>query len=60
MQVSTLAQDYSSAIRYAQDMLDRDTLREDIHRELMRLFLLSGQRALALRQFELCRAALLN
>ncbi|MBN8498628.1 BTAD domain-containing putative transcriptional regulator [Accumulibacter sp.] len=58
MHVSTLARDYASAIRYAQDMLDRDTLREDIHRELMQLFLLSGQRAMALRQFELCRAAL--
>ncbi len=58
MQVSTLAQDYGGAIRYAQDILDRDTLREDVHRELMRLFLLNGQRALALQQFEVCRAAL--
>ena len=58
MQLSTLAQDYAGAIRYAQDILDRDTLREDVHRELMRLFLLNGQRAMALRQFELCRTAL--
>lgn len=58
MQMSTLARDYASAIRHAQHILDRDTLREDIHRELMRLFLLSGQRAMALRQFELCRDAL--
>jgi DNA-binding SARP family transcriptional activator len=58
MQLSTLAQDYVSAIGYAQDILDRDTLREDVHRELMRLFLLNGQRAMALRQFEQCRAAL--
>lgn len=58
MQVSTLAQDYAGAIRFAQDILDRDTLREDVHRELMRLFVLNGQRAMALRQFELCRAAL--
>ena len=47
MQLRTLAQDYASAIQYAQDILDRDTLREDVHRELMRLFLLNGQRALA-------------
>jgi len=58
MQVSVLAADYPGAIRYAQDILDRDPLREDIHRELMRLFLVSGQRAMALRQFEQCRTAL--
>ncbi|RQP23032.1 AfsR/SARP family transcriptional regulator [Piscinibacter terrae] len=58
MQVCTLAGDFGSAIRYAQAILDRDVLREDVHRELMRLFLRSGQRALALRQFERCRAAL--
>jgi DNA-binding SARP family transcriptional activator len=58
MQVSTLAHDYAGAIRHAQDILDRDTLREDVHRELMRLFMLNGQRAMALQQFEICRAAL--
>lgn len=58
MQVSALAQDYTSAIGYAQDILDRDALREDVHRELMRLFLLNGQRASALQQFETCRTAL--
>jgi DNA-binding SARP family transcriptional activator len=58
MQLSVLAQDYPGAIRHAQDILDRDPLREDTHRELMRLFLVSGQRAMALRQFELCRSAL--
>jgi hypothetical protein len=58
MQVSTLAHDYPEAIRHAQAILDRDTLREDVHRELMRLFMLNGQRAMALHQFEVCRAAL--
>jgi DNA-binding SARP family transcriptional activator len=58
MQLSALAQDYAAAIGYAQDILDRDALREDVHRELMRLFLLNGQRAMALQQFETCRAAL--
>ncbi len=58
MQLSSFAQDYGGAIRYAQEILDRDPLREDVHRELMRLFLLNGQRAMALRQFEQCRAAL--
>jgi two-component SAPR family response regulator len=58
MQLSALAQDYGSAIGYGQDILDRDALREDVHRELMRLFLLNGQRARALQQFETCRGAL--
>jgi DNA-binding SARP family transcriptional activator len=58
MQLSTLARDYPGAIGYAQQILDRDILREDIHCELMRLLLLNGQRALALRQFERCRDAL--
>jgi DNA-binding SARP family transcriptional activator len=58
MQLCTLARDYTGAIGYAQQILDRDILREDIHCELMRLFLRNGQRALALRQFERCRDAL--
>jgi DNA-binding SARP family transcriptional activator len=58
MQLSALAQDHAGAIRYALDILDRDPLREDVHRELMRLYLANGQRAMALRQFEACRAAL--
>lgn len=58
MHVSTLAGDYAGAIHYGQSILDRDPLREDVHRELMHLFLLSGQRAMALRQFELCRDTL--
>jgi DNA-binding SARP family transcriptional activator len=58
MQICSLGRDHASAIRYAQAILDQDALREDVHRDLMRLFLASGQRALALRQFEQCRAAL--
>jgi DNA-binding SARP family transcriptional activator len=58
MQLCVLSLDHESAIRHAQSILDRDPLREDIHRELMRLFLVTGQRAVALRQFEVCRASL--
>jgi DNA-binding SARP family transcriptional activator len=58
MQLSALANDHADAIRHAQLILDRDPLREDVHRELMRLYLANGQRALALLQFEACRAAL--
>lgn len=58
MQIATIQRDYADAIRYAQAILDSDALREDVHRELMRLLVLSGQRALALRQFEHCRELL--
>lgn len=58
MQISMLARDAAGGIRSAQAILDLDALREDVHRELMRFFMLSGQRAMALRQFEICRAAL--
>ncbi len=55
MQLSTIRREYGEGIRHAQSILDCDTLREDVHRELMQLFVLSGQRAQALRQFETCR-----
>lgn len=58
MQLSAFAGDANGGIRYAQAILDLDMLREDVHRELMRFYVLAGQRALALRQFEVCRAAL--
>jgi DNA-binding SARP family transcriptional activator len=58
VQISALARDAAGGIRYAQAILDLDALREDVHRELMRFYLLAGQRAMALRQFEICRAAL--
>lgn len=58
MQLRALAGDYPGAIGHAQRILDRDMLREDVHCELMRLLMLNGQRALALRQFERCRDAL--
>lgn len=55
---STQQHDYGAAIQYAQAILESDTLREDVHRDLMRLYLLVGQRARALLQFESCRNAL--
>jgi DNA-binding SARP family transcriptional activator len=58
MQFNSVRGDYTSAIRCAQAVLDCDALREDVHRELMRLFACNGQRALGLRQFEVCRALL--
>lgn len=58
LQLAMLARDWEAGIRHAQAILDHDPLREDVHRELMRLYLRNGQRAAALRQFEQCRAAL--
>ena len=58
MQASALQGDHESAIRHAQAILYVDVLREDVHRDLMRYFVLNGQRASALRQYERCRAQL--
>ena len=55
MQVAAIRRDWARSIAHAQGILDCDALREDVHRELMRLYVLSGQRAQALRQFETCR-----
>jgi len=58
MQLATIRRDFGESIRHAQAILDSDSLREDVHRELMQLFVLNGQRAQALRQFEHCRELL--
>ena len=38
--------------------LDMNSLREEIHREMMRSYVENGQRALALQQYEICQATL--
>jgi two-component SAPR family response regulator len=58
MHLSELRREYEGAIHYARLVLAVDELREDVHRDLMRYLVCNGQRALALRQFEVCRAAL--
>ncbi|WP_226469194.1 AfsR/SARP family transcriptional regulator [Luteimonas panaciterrae] len=58
IQIATIRRQYAEGIRHAQAILDHDALREDVHRELMQLFVLNGQRAQALRQFEHCRELL--
>jgi DNA-binding SARP family transcriptional activator len=58
MHLSALQHHYRDAIRYARLVLVTDCLREDVHRELMRYLVLDGQRANALRQFEICRSSL--
>jgi len=58
MQIATIRRQWNDGIGHAQRILDHDALREDVHRDLMQLFVASGQRALALRQFEHCRELL--
>lgn len=58
MEVAAIRQNYPACIRHAQAILDQDPLREDVHRHLMRYLVLNGQRAMALKQFELCRNSL--
>jgi DNA-binding SARP family transcriptional activator len=46
------------ALRCGRQLLALDPLREDTHREVIRLHVRNGHRALALQQYESCRAAL--
>ena len=45
---------YERSIALAREILQRDPVREEIHRALMRLYLESGQRTLAMRQYLQC------
>jgi DNA-binding SARP family transcriptional activator len=49
---------YEKATAYGQKILDLDPIREDIHRDMMRLYLENGQRALAARQYGICQVTL--
>jgi DNA-binding SARP family transcriptional activator len=44
---------YEKSLAWGREILYRDPLREEIHREMMRLYLDSGQRALAIRQYQI-------
>jgi DNA-binding SARP family transcriptional activator len=50
--------DYDQALACGQSVLDDDPLQEEIHREVMRIYLEKGQRGHALRQFRVCCAIL--
>lgn len=50
--------DYEEALVYARRLTNHDQLREDAHREVMRLSVLLGRTSDALRQFERCRSVL--
>ena len=49
---------FAEAIHYAQRQLTFEPWREETHRLLMMLFARTGQRSLALKQYEQCRASL--
>lgn len=49
---------YEDAIQYGLRILHSDPLLEEVHREVMRLHCLSGNRAAAVRQYHQCRAIL--
>ena len=49
---------YKESLGWGQRVLDHEPLREDVQREMMRLYQVSGQRTRALQQYELCRQVL--
>lgn len=49
---------FEDALDYGRRILRIDPLREYVHREMIRCYAASGQRALALRQFQTCRTLL--
>jgi DNA-binding SARP family transcriptional activator len=49
---------YERSLEFGRTILLHDPLREEIHREMIGLYLESGQRALAVQQYEICRERL--
>jgi DNA-binding SARP family transcriptional activator len=52
------ATNYSEALSYAQKLLEIEPLAEEVHRQVMRLHYLTGDRAAALAAFERCKNVL--
>src|SRR5260370_36036238 len=55
---NTAMSEYDLAIDCARRILGCDPLREEVHRDLMRLHLTAGQPAAAMRQYRLCEELL--
>jgi DNA-binding SARP family transcriptional activator len=51
---------YEKGLLYGGQILQVDPLREEIHRDMIRLYLANGQRAMAVRQYEICCDILKN
>jgi DNA-binding SARP family transcriptional activator len=60
MQYYKLQHEYDKATTYGHQILHLDSLQEDVHREIMEMYLESGQRALAARQYAVCQLELLR
>lgn len=58
MRYHTREEDFDKGLAYGDRILRMDPLREEVHREMMRMYFITGQRAMAVRQYELCRAVL--
>lgn len=58
MRYYTHQNNYKEGIEWGQRVLAQEPLREEIQREVMRLYVADGQRPQALRQYELCRQVL--
>jgi DNA-binding SARP family transcriptional activator len=58
MSVARYQGNYETGLAYGHQILELDPLREEIHRELMRLYLDNQQRPLAVRQYKTCCAVL--
>jgi DNA-binding SARP family transcriptional activator len=49
---------FDKSLLYGQKILDLDPLREEVHRDMMRLYAANGQRPLAIRQYQVCSTLL--
>ncbi|MBK6325594.1 MAG: hypothetical protein KA362_04855 [Chloroflexi bacterium] len=49
---------YEQGIYYGKKILAADPLREQVHRELILIYMVSGQRVLAIQQYDMCRRVL--
>jgi DNA-binding SARP family transcriptional activator len=58
MSAHRLNRNLEASLEYGKKILQQEPLREEIHREMMRLYTQAGQRALAIQQYEICRAVL--
>jgi len=45
---------YDKGLLYGQKILELDPLREEVQRDMMRLYVANGQRPLAIRQYQMC------
>ncbi|MBM4288197.1 MAG: hypothetical protein FJ135_08625 [Deltaproteobacteria bacterium] len=58
MRYKIQSEEYEDGLLYGQKILDLDPLREEIHRDLMRLYMQTGRRSTAMRQYDTCRRLL--